>query len=106
MKVFNLYIKVSLLALILFTAKAQAQVSFKTSFFKISLGKQGELTELTDVKSQRNYLYSDEKAYLLSVKIDDKIIHPNIALWQGKSSMIELTYPGNILAQVRVAQNG
>ena len=106
MKACNFFIKVSLLALILFTAKAQAQVSFKTSSFKISLGKQGELTELTDVKAQRNYLYSDEKAYLLSVKIDDKIIHPNVALWQGKSSMIELTYPGNILAQVKVAQNG
>ncbi|ANE53486.1 hypothetical protein [Flavisolibacter tropicus] len=105
MRLLDRYRKISLLALLLIAGKANSQVYFKTASFKIGLGKEGELTELTDLKMQKNYLYRNEVAYLLNIKIDDKIIHPNALLWHGKSSLISLSYPGNIQAQIKVAQN-
>src|SRR4029078_8219174 len=82
-----------------------SQVELKTTSLKISLGQKGDLTGLTDMKAPQNYFFKEEPAYLLSIKIDDSIRHPQSLNWQKKTSLINLSYPGNIDAQIRVLQN-
>jgi len=105
MRFSNCIRSIGFLAFILLTVKALSQVELKTTSLKISLGQKGELTGLTDMKAQKNYLFNEEPAYLLSIKIDDSILHPKSLNWQKKSLSINLSYPGNIDAQIRVLQN-
>ena len=80
MRFSNCIRSIGFLAFILLTVKAHSQVELKTTSLKISLGQKGELTGLTDMKAQKNYLFNEEPAYLLSIKIDDSIRHPRSLL--------------------------
>src|SRR5687767_9810873 len=90
---------------VLFVTAIDAQVTFQTRQFRMALDKTGRLTALSAVASGKNYLPETEKAYLLSVKLNNKIVEPNALLWKAKSSELILSYPGGDLkATIKVLQ--
>ena len=93
------------LALGLFAKKVEAQADFNTKSFKMVINREGRLTGLIDKATQKNYLYSNEESFLLSIKMNDNIIHPSSSAWQSKSSLLNFSYPGDVDAQVKVVQN-
>jgi len=90
---------------VLFVTAIDAQVTFQTRQFRMALDKTGRLTALSAVASGKNYLPETEKASLLSVKLNNKVVEPSALLWKAKSSELILSYPeSDLKATLKVVQ--
>jgi hypothetical protein len=95
---------IRLFSFLLLSSAANAQVSFETRQFRIGLSNDGRLNELTALASKTNYLPSGQNSSLLSVKLDGKVLEPASLNWKAKPAELTLTYPGNLVATIKVVQ--
>jgi hypothetical protein len=84
---------------------AEAQVSFQTKQFKLSLNREGQVVEMTNLAAKRNYLYAGDPSFLMSVRKNGSIIHPERLELKRKSSELVLLYPDKTNATIKVIQN-
>ena len=83
----------------------QAQASFQTKYFKIGLSNTGELTELTDRQTSKNYLPQGEQAFLLQIKLNGQVLQPSEVQWKSKPGELMITFPApNAKAVVQVKE--
>ncbi|MGZ3939678.1 MAG: hypothetical protein ACXVBK_12985, partial [Flavisolibacter sp.] len=82
-----------------------AQVSFKTKEFQLSFDNTGKMTEMRNLLSKTNYLYSGEASYLLSLKRNGVLLEPTGLQWKNKSSEIVLSYTDKSTATVKANSN-
>ncbi|MGZ3924945.1 MAG: hypothetical protein ACXVBJ_14330, partial [Flavisolibacter sp.] len=82
-----------------------AQVSFKTKEFQLSFDNTGKMTEMRNLLSKTNYLYSGEASYLLSLKRNGVLLEPTSLQWKNKSSEIVLSYTDKSTATVKANSN-
>ncbi len=76
---------------LLFLATA-AQVSFSAGELRMSLDRQGQLTELFNAKAGKNYLSSDTVASLLTLVSAGKRYHPSQMVFDKGRGKMTLTY--------------
>lgn len=82
---------------------AKAQITLRTDRFILTLSAEGQLSEMTDPATDKNYFATGEKAPLLKIRVDDHWDEPAKAVFNVKSGIISLTYPfSKITAEVKV----
>lgn len=78
----------------LLSIQTSAQVAtFKTATFRLSLDAKGNISEMTDTKSQKNYLATGEPAPLLSIRVKGVIEHPSVMKWNAATKSALLRFP-------------
>jgi hypothetical protein len=94
-----------LISVLFATLGVNAQVSFETKQFRLSLTKSGQLSELTRITNNKNYLPAAEQSCLLRIKLQGKELSPSSIEWRKKTSELLLVYPAsNAVATVKVKQ--
>jgi hypothetical protein len=84
---------------------AEAQVSFETKQFRLSLDGKGQVIEMTNLARKRNYLYTGDRSFLMSVRKNGSIIYPERLEVKSKSSELVLSYPDKTNATIKVDHN-
>ena len=83
-----------------------AQINLRTNNFSMTITQNGQLSEMTNSASGKNYLAQGEKAPLLKLRVDTTWEEPSKAVFNSKSGEITLTYPiSKIIAVVKVTIN-
>ncbi len=82
--------------------KNKHDIKLKSSFFQISINDKGAISQFVDIKSNKDYCSKDSISYLMSIRINNKIIPPQSAELKGDT--VYLGYVGDIEAQIKVEQ--
>ncbi len=86
-------------------ASAQT-INLQTNAFRLSIAATGQISEMTDIASGKNYWTPGEKAPLLKIRTDGKWEEPAKAAFNTKTGIISLNYPeSKISAEIRVVSN-
>jgi len=88
-----------LLTLIGLSVAIQAQVTFSTSSFRLSLNENGAITELSDIKRDVNYAAAGP-AYLLGIKSEGAILDP--VGFNAQGDQLSYRFPGGIQVDLRL----
>ena len=101
--------KLLCISLILFiqvlTLSAQ-QISLRTDDLNLTISPGGQVTEMLNPSTGKNYLPIGEKAPLLRIHVGSEWEDPARAVFNSKSGVITLNFPGSkISAEIKVAQN-
>jgi len=68
------------------------QISFSTETFTLAIDQQGNMTEMVDKSSGKNYLAVDQPATLLSVRKDGQIYKPSSLRYDKENELINLLF--------------
>ncbi len=90
--IFNLLIKLLPVLLIMPVSNLNAQVRLSSGNLKISLDKKGFLKELSNVQSERNYLYADTTAPLMTLVSGNNRLLPTSLAYNKAQKKISLEY--------------
>lgn len=101
--------KLLCISLILFfqvlTLSAQ-QISLQTDDLSLTISPGGQLTEMLNLSTGKNYLPIGEKAPLLRIRVGSEWEDPARAVFNSKSGVIMLNFPvSKISAEIKVTQN-
>jgi hypothetical protein len=98
---------VIILILLLDGLIASAQIiNLQTNAFRLSIATTGQISEMTNVASGKNYLASGEKAPLLKIRVGEQWEEPSKALFNTKTGIISLNYSvSKISAEIKVVSN-
>ncbi len=77
-------------------------VQFQTSFFNIGIGSNGFITEINDLKTNKNYLATDTIAPLISCRINGKIIYPVSATYENQ--ILNIGFENELVAKIKVEE--
>ncbi|HSO86196.1 MAG TPA: hypothetical protein VLQ91_06570, partial [Draconibacterium sp.] len=77
-------------------------VQFQTSFVKIGIDSKGFITEIQDLKLQKNYLAADTIAPLLSCRVNGKIIYPVSASFENQ--ILSLQFENELAVKIKVEE--
>lgn len=93
-----------LLVAIVFVACTQKKsiVQFQTSFVGIGIDSKGFITEINDLKTNKNYLAADTIAPLLSCRINGKIIYPVSATYENQ--ILNIGFENELAAKIKVEE--
>ena len=87
------------LCLIMFISSCSVfsdQLLFETETFRLGMNKKGQITKLEDIRDNKNYLSGDSLAYLLSLRIDNRITYPRAVEFNKEEEILTLSFAGNI----------
>ena len=98
---------VIILILLLDGLIASAQnINLQTNAFRLSIAATGQISEMTDVASGKNYLAPGEKAPLLKIRVGEQWEEPSKAVFNAKTGIISLNYPASkISVEIKVVSN-
>ncbi len=101
--------KLLFISLILFfqvlTLSAQ-KISLQTDDLNLTISTGGQLTEMLNPSTGKNYLPIGEKAPLLRIRVGSEWEDPSRAVFNSKSGVITLNFPvSKISAEIKVTQN-
>lgn len=86
-------------------ASAQT-INLQTNAFRLSIAATGQISEMTNIASGKNYLASGEKAPLLKIRVGEQWEEPSKAVFNAKTGIISLNYPeSKISAEIKVVSN-
>lgn len=93
-----------ILSVLLFTScsKNKTVQQFQTSQFAVSIGKNGFVTELSDVKKSADYLAPDTIAPLLSCRVNGKMIYPVAAIFED--GILTINFENDLSANIKVEE--
>jgi len=74
---------------------------FNTEYFRVTLSKKGEITGFLDNNSGVNYFPKDNPAPLMSIRIENKMLHPESAMIDEGAEIISLSYKDNVKAEIK-----
>ncbi len=80
----------------------KAQFSFKTNTFSIQLSEKGEIENLLDNHSSKDYFPKTAESFLLQVKSGDKVISPNSSNY--RKNTINFKFENGVVANVSVKE--
>ena len=88
----------------LFSACSQKKslVQFQTSFVGISIDSKGFVSEITDLKTNQNYLAADTIAPLLSCRVNGKIIYPVSASFENQ--ILKIQFENELEASIKTEE--
>ena len=92
-----------LLTLISLSIVLQAQISFTTTSFRLSLDEKGIVTELTDIQNDVNYA-ADETSYLVGVKSKGLILDP--VGFKAEGENVSYLFPSELHVDLKVRNKG
>jgi hypothetical protein len=81
----------------------QAQVSFETGSFRLSLDADGAISELNDIENDVNYLAA-EPAFLVGIKSEGEILAPTG--FKSKGEQLSYMFPGNMQVDIKAQDKG
>jgi hypothetical protein len=91
------------LALVSFSTTAQAQTTFSTSSFRLSLDENGAVVELTDIQNDVNYA-ANKPAFLLGVKTKGSLLDP--VGFKALGEQVSYIFPGELRVDLKVENKG
>jgi len=91
------------LALISFSLASQAQVTFTTTSFRLSLDEKGIVTELTDIHNDLNYA-ADESTFLVGIKTEGSILDP--VGFKAQGEQVSYLFPGELRVDLEILNKG
>ena len=101
----NLIKRILPVLLLLLVLNANAQIQFTSGSLKLGLDKKGFLTELSNQRSGRNYLYTDTLSALLTLVSNNKRYLPASLAYNSSSKTISLKYqPADVTIEIKVVQ--
>ena len=84
---------------------ANAQVQFTSGSLKLGLDKKGFLSELSNLQSGENYLYTDTLSALLTLVSNNNKYYPTSLAYNSSSKIISLKYqPADVKIEIKVVQ--
>ena len=78
--------------------------SYQSKEFQVSISDEGYLSSLIELKNQVELLSPDSTSPLLSIRVNETILHPVAALFNHGQHEIILSFPGNIDVTIHVVQ--
>ena len=92
------------LAVLAFAACSQERslVRLRSDYFVIGLDSKGRITELTDLKKERDYLAAIVPAPVLSCRVEGEMLAPQSARFN--EGILSLLYDRDLEAQIRTEQ--
>jgi len=90
-----------ILSLFLFINSAKPQATLVAGDLKVSFSKKGNFIEISNIKTGKNYLYSDTLAPFITLIINQKRHLPDALKYDKASSIITLTY-SQVKAEVEI----
>ena len=91
------------LALISLSLASQAQVSFQTTSFRLSLDEKGAVTELTDIQNDVNYA-APEPCFLVGIKTEGSILDP--VGFKAQGEQVSYLFPGELRVDLEILNKG
>ena len=91
------------LALISLSIASQAQTTFTTTSFRLSLDEMGTVTELADIKNDANYAAS-ETCFLVGIKSKGSILEP--VGFKAEGEHVSYLFPGELRVDLKVLNKG
>ncbi len=89
-----------------FLAVPAQPISLLTNDLKMTISSAGQLTELLNPSTGKNYLAVDEKTPILRIRVGSEWEEPAQAVFSRKSGVISLNFPvSKISADIKVVQN-
>jgi hypothetical protein len=86
-----------------FYAALQAQHSFETNYFRLSLDEHGAISQLRDIENEVNYAAS-EPAFLLGIRSEGSVLDP--VGFKAQGTQLSYTFPGDIQVDLDVQNKG
>src|SRR4051794_29879895 len=105
MKRYSLLVISFLLILCVNSGIAQT-INFETNYFKIGISRSGDIANLTDKRSGKNYFPQAERSALLSLYKDSAYTRPSSVDYKRSKGILVITYPNGSVATVKVAAKG
>lgn len=68
---------------------SKSVAEFETESFRISIDREGSITEFTDLRTHKNYLSVDTITHLMSVRVNNEIMHPKSAILTGENILLQ-----------------
>jgi hypothetical protein len=81
---------------------AQSQVVFSTKQWMMALDKTGKLTGMKRLSPEKEFLVADSANALLRIQYKGELLSPQACVWKAKQSELQLSYPQNFTAVVKV----
>ncbi len=91
------------LALISLSIVLQAQITFSTTSFRMSLDEKGAVVELADIRNDVNYATA-ETSFLVGVKSYGSILDP--VGFKAEGEHVSYLFPGELRVDLKVLNKG
>jgi hypothetical protein len=91
------------LACISFSITLQAQLTFETASFRLSLDEKGAVNELTDIQNNVNYAAA-EPAFLVGIKSEGRILDP--VGFKVQDEQVRYLFPEGLQVDLKVQNQG
>lgn len=103
MKLFHFLLFLFVLSLYACTTDPDAgAIRFSTGEFQLSLGEEGQLLAMTDLRTGDNYIQPDRPAHLLSIRVGGEVLAPQRA--EVTEDQVQLFYGAAFTAKIAVEQ--
>jgi hypothetical protein len=96
------WLAVTIFSALLLADTAQSQVVFSTKQWAMALDKTGKLTSMKRLSPEKEFLVADSANALLRIQYKGKLLSPQTCIWKAKQSELQLSYPQNFTATVKV----
>ena len=96
-----------LLAVIIFISNASAQsIRLKNDNLNLVLSGSGQISEIADPSTNKNYLAAGQQAPLLKIRVANEWEESNMASFSKEKNTITLSFPSaKVAATIKVTQN-
>lgn len=94
-----------LVSLVAFYIYQPQEITFKTDAFLLKIDGSGNVTSLTDTKSNKDYFARSEKSPLVAIRIDGEYENPASSIWNENEKTLTLAYTrSNSIVTIRIEQ--
>ncbi len=77
---------------------------FKTNSFQVSISKDGLITKFEDIENGVNYMPNKAENHLMSIRIDNEILHPQSVEFVESEGILIVAYKPDIKAKIKVEE--
>ncbi len=81
-----------LIALLFFISCSTEQLKLTSNNFQIEINDKGQITSLFDLKNQMEYSTEDQTSYLLSLRSNGVMVHPDKMAWDEGNTLLILEF--------------
>ncbi|MCE4565826.1 sugar phosphate isomerase/epimerase [Maribellus sp. CM-23] len=94
-----------LIVLVLLASCSQKNLTLTNNNFQIEINSNGQIKSLCDRQKMTEYFPENQISYLLSLRADGTIVHPDKLVWNEDNTSLHLTFKSiNTVAQIKVEQ--
>jgi hypothetical protein len=94
-----------LIAFFFLASCSSEQLTFTSDNFQIEINNKGQITSFFDSRNKTEYFPDNQESYLLSLRSEGVIIHPDQLEWDENNTLLKLIFnKNNIVVKIKVEQ--